>query len=111
MKNPDRLQAVSGFEQLSLLPEPKFTPRWPVPHTLQHRCLDYLLTGRHLTPPIFQDMTGSWRLAASVHELKDLGWPIQSSFVPAPPSASRNRYMARYWLPSKVLRVVSRRVQ
>lgn len=38
--------------------------------------LNYLKTGKILTPMEALDMFGCFRLAARIYELKDKGWPI-----------------------------------
>lgn len=37
-----------------------------------------MLQGRRISHPHFQDRTSSWRLAAHVHILKKLGWPVKT---------------------------------
>lgn len=38
--------------------------------------LEYLKTGKVLTPLEALDMFGCFRLSARIYELKDMGWPI-----------------------------------
>lgn len=75
--------------QLSLLPEAVFSPLWPKPSTLGAEALTLLLDGHALTHPRFEEMTGSWRLAAYVRDLRDAGWPIDSVEVHQPQNPSR----------------------
>ncbi len=98
MKNPERRQASSGFEQLSFLPEPDFNPVWPTPNTLPARCLSLLLAGHSLTHQDFIAVTGSWRLAAVIFTLKELGWPVLDYEIPAPTVEAPSRHISRYYL-------------
>ncbi len=86
MINPDSLQASSGFEQMSFLPEPDFNPIYPTPNTLPARCLSLMLNGQTFTHthPELEQITGSWRLSAVIFTLKGLGWPVESFDLPAP---------------------------
>lgn len=102
MKNPSRRQAVPGFEQLSFLPAPEFNPVWPKSQTLPDRCLLMMLGGQSLTHREFLDAAGSWRLAAVVYTLRELGWPIESEEIPAPIADAAERYIARYYLDENV---------
>jgi len=107
MKNPDSREASSGFEQISFLPEPEFNPIWPTPNTLAATCLSLMLTGRTLIHPEFEEITRSWRLAAVVFKLKELGWPIESYEIPAPAIDAPNRYICRYYLNHSAIKQVS----
>lgn len=49
----------------------------PKPGTLESRALAALRQGP-LTSPEFQVLTGSWRLAATVRELRLKAWPIDT---------------------------------
>lgn len=44
--------------------------------------LNYLKTGKILTPIEALDMFGCFRLAARIYELKDNGWPIHCERKP-----------------------------
>jgi hypothetical protein len=106
MKNPDRHQAESGFEQISFLPEPEFNPVFPTPNTLPARCLSMMLNGQTFTHPEFEQVAGSWRLSAIVFVLKGLGWPIESLELPAPSPECPSRYISRYYLSPGVIQAV-----
>lgn len=60
--------------------------------------LRMLMTGQSMTTPDFQAVTGSWRLAAYVRELRALGWPVLSREVSRPIPENPNRHIAAYWL-------------
>lgn len=67
--------------------------------TVLDALLDHLLTGASLTQPEWLLIDGSWRLAASVEELKkDHGWPVDSIDIPAPTKRRPTRKIARYRL-------------
>lgn len=106
MKNPDSLQASSGFEQLSFLPEPDFNPIYPTPNTLPARCLSMMLNGQSFTHPEFEAITGSWRLSAVIFTLKGLGWPVESHDLPAPSPECQTRTISRYFLLQKTINAV-----
>jgi hypothetical protein len=89
--------------QMSLLPEPPFAPAWPQPATLAARLLDILLAGHSQTHPQFEAVTFSWRLAAVVNALRDLGWPIESEDISAPTPECPDRVIARYRLPLRII--------
>lgn len=108
MKNPARLQALTGFEQMSLLPEPDFNPIKPKPNTLPARCLSQMLRGQHFTHPQFEQMTESWRLSAVVYDLREMGWPVESVDVPAPTKACPTRTISRYYLKPEAIEAVCR---
>lgn len=59
------------FDSLPITPPPK-----PAFGTLGGAALECFLSGRKLIHPQFQEICGSWRLAAAVYELKKMGWPI-----------------------------------
>lgn len=96
MKNPNSRQAKSGFKQMSFLPEPDFNPVWPTPNTLPARCLSMMLAGYSLTHQDFIGITGSWRLAAAIYTLRELGWPIESTEIPSPLNDAPSRSIGRY---------------
>jgi hypothetical protein len=102
MKTPARLGRKAGVgetgQQLSLLPEPPFSPTWPEHATLAARCLEVLMRGSSLTHPQFEAMSFSWRLAAIVCTLRDLGWPVLSEEISAPTPKCPDRIIARYRL-------------
>lgn len=91
------------MEQTSFLPPPPFAPTWPQPGTLAARALDIFLRGESLTHPQFEAVSFSWRLAAIVGALRELGWPVESVDIPAPTFENPNRCIARYRLPDDVI--------
>ena len=107
MKTPARLRRKAGVcgagEQLTLLPEPTFSPTWPQSSTLAARLLQILLQGHSQTHPQFEAMSFSWRLAAIVCTLRDLGWPIQSEEISAPTPDCPDRIIARYRLTPDII--------
>lgn len=88
-------------EQLTFLDPMPFCPTWPKRGSLADRALEMFMDGRLLDHPDFEAETASWRLAAVVCELRDLGWPIESIDIPAPTDERQNRFIALYRLPSK----------
>lgn len=96
------------MKQISLLPEPKLNPRMPVNGTLAHQALLLLLEGRKVSHPVFEAYTGSWRLAAHIHLLKRLGWPIEKETgdFSEDDSNKQERHMGLYYLPDEVLSIV-----
>ena len=100
MKAPARRRAKAGAgetgEQFALLPEPPFSPTWPHSGTQASRCLETLLQGHAMTHPGWEAVSLSWRLAAVVCELRDLGWPIESREISAPTPERPDRTIARY---------------
>lgn len=107
MKNPDRRQASSGFEQMSFLPPLDFNPTYPNPSTLPSIALARMQKGERLTQPSFG--LKHWRLAAYIKELKYLGWPIESMDVPCPAGFGAGNPIREYWLPQWVLAAISRK--
>jgi hypothetical protein len=88
--------------QLSMLPEPEFSPLMPPSATLADKLLRRLLDGESLTHRDFEDVTSSWRLAAYVHDLRELGWPVDTQEIAAPSPECPSRVIARYSLPDWV---------
>ena len=91
-----------GDGQLELLPPAPFAPVWPQAGTLAARCLEILLTGARLTHPRFEALSFSWRLAAVVCALRDLGWEIESVEIAAPTPQHPDRRIAEYVLPAHI---------
>ena len=91
--------------QLSFLPEPPYNPKYPKDHTLALRALTLLLTGRKISHPQFEAQTGSWRLAAHVHILKKLGWPVRKydREMDGHDAEARERHYGVYYLPDGLL--------
>lgn len=73
-------------------------PIQPPPNTLASHLLVLLKEGRALTSPDFQNLTGSWRLAAVVFTLKELNWPVQSVRIAAPSYSNPRREIALYFM-------------
>lgn len=72
---------------------------YPSPDSLAGRVLAVLLKGRRLRQ--LEWLENSWRLSASIQELKYLGWPVISVPVQIP---GRKRPVAEYCLPRWALR-------
>ena len=85
------------------VPTPPFAPTWPHAGTLAARLLDALLRGYTRTSPEFESITFSWRLAAVVFVLRELGWPIESMDISAPTPECPDRQISRYWLPTDII--------
>lgn len=85
-------------EQLTLFALPPMCPTWPQRGTLAERALALLLEGRNLDHPTFEAETGSWRLAAVVFELRELGWPVQTTEKLLPTPNCPTRHIATYCL-------------
>lgn len=96
------------MKQMSFLPEPKYNPRMPSENSLAFKALSLLLRGRKVSHPAFEALTGSWRLAAHVHILKRLGWPIKVDKLEfeGELQEGRDRYMGLYYLPEDCLEIV-----
>jgi hypothetical protein len=97
-------QASTGSKQISFLPEPDFNPKVPSNNTLAFRALRMMLRGKKISHPDFEGKTASWRLAAQIHILKKMGWPIQTvgvcHLVAKNPKA---RHISRYFLENKCI--------
>lgn len=74
--------------QLALFSEtevPATVPKKPRPGTLTYRLLTMLMQGAALTHADWFRMKNGWRLGASVHELRRMGWDVLSEYkAPAP---------------------------
>jgi hypothetical protein len=73
-----------------------FSPTLPAPNTLPDRLLWVLLAGGTVDHPAFEELTGSWRLAAAAAELRALGWPVETIEIPAPTPEAPQRCIGRY---------------
>jgi hypothetical protein len=101
-KAPHRDNDSGAFgEQLSFLPEPDFNALLPNPGTLQFALLRRLLKGEQLEQPEWLQLTGSWRLAATVQQLKKMGWGIIALAVTR---SGHEKPIARYLVPSLVIK-------
>ena len=90
-------------EQLSFLPPPPFNPSWPTPNTRDALALELFLDGQRLDAEDFHAVSGSWRLADSVFQLKGKGWPIESLDFLAPTEACPHRSISIYHLPARYI--------
>ena len=70
--------------QGELFDSPPFSPIFPSPTSLAGEALRLFLTGRTLTRPEFQSITGSWRLSSFVCTLRKLGWPVETIDIASP---------------------------
>ena len=93
------------MKQLSFLPEPKYNPKYPTETSLAFKALRLMLRGMKVSHPQFEEQTGSWRLAAHVHILKRLGWPVQKEEVKLEWQVDdeRKRHMGLYYLPEDLI--------
>lgn len=100
-KAPNRADDCGALmEQMSLLEPVAFCPMWPTRGSLPDRALQIFLAGQAFDHPDFLEKYGSWRLAAVVHELRCLGWPIDTIDIPAPSEDQPGRTIALYKLPA-----------
>jgi len=81
---------------------PPAAPALPTPGTLADKALAMLRAGAVIDHPTFEAVTGSWRLAAVVFELRALGWPIEATDCPASHSQGAGRRIALYRLAVEV---------
>ena len=103
-KAPSQTNATGAHgEQLSFLPTPKFSPKWPSHTTIAGIVLGELLQGSFLDHQDLIDGVSSWRLAAYINKLKNDGWPIQAMEKPAPSEQCPSRCIALYALPPAVI--------
>jgi hypothetical protein len=78
-------------------------PRFPAPGNLARRALELLLSGQSFTSLEFQAITGSWKAAARIDELRHLyGWPVITALVPNP-QRPKAKPIARYSLPATTI--------
>lgn len=94
---------MNAATQMTLFDCPPAVPAMPTPGTLADKALALLRAGAELDHPAFESVTGSWRLAAVVFELRALGWPIEATDYPATPTAQGTaRRVALYRLPANM---------
>jgi len=98
----DQASGVYG-KQLSFLPKPAFSPKWPSPTTIAGRVLNELLHGEWLDHQDLIDGVSSWRLSAYVKALKYMGWPIESFPKHVPSKHCPSRCISIYALPPAVI--------
>jgi hypothetical protein len=103
MKTPEGRQAQSGVvgEQLTLIDPPPFSPIWPKRGSLPERALHMLLDGKRIDHADFIKHACGWRLAAAIHDLRELGWPVQTIEVPRPTKHAPRRVIGLYVLELK----------
>ena len=103
-KTPTQTNAngVHG-EQLSFLPTPVFSPKWPRHTTVAGIVLGELLQGSFLDHQDLIEGVSSWRLAAYINLLKKWGWPIQAFEKAAPSEQCPSRCISLYALPPAVI--------
>lgn len=110
MKSPAHLGRggeAEGINQGKLFEPPPFSPTYPPRSSLAGKALALLLTGRPLTHPEFEAITGSWRLSEFVRALRhDHGWPVETIEIPAPTEERHGRTIAKYMMPPWVLQEV-----
>lgn len=94
---------MTAAAQMTLFDCPPAAPAMPTPGTLADKALALLRAGAELDHPAFEALTGSWRLAAVVFELRALGWPIEATDCPTVTQGTARR-VALYRLAVEVLR-------
>jgi len=99
---PSKVQAAFR-EQLSFLPKPVFSPKWPSHETVAERVLNRLLHRAWLDHQDLIEGTSSWRLAAYVKNLKNMGWPIELFPRSEPFPNCPERSIAIYAIPPGVI--------
>ena len=103
-KAPAPTKTQGAFrEQLSFLPKPVFSPKWPSHTTIAGRGLNELLQGEWLDHQNLIDGVSSWRLSAYVKTLKYMGWPIETFPKHSPSKQCPGRSIAIYALPPAVI--------
>ena len=103
-KAPSQTNATGAHgEQLSFLPTPEFSPKWPRHTTIAGIVLGELLQGSFLDHQDLISGVSSWRLAAYINKLKNDGWPIHAIEKPAPSEQCPSRCIALYALPPAVI--------
>lgn len=86
-------------EQIEMFEQPPFNPIFPSPASETGQVLTRLLRGESFSQSDLLHESygqGSWRLAARIKELRDLGWPVMS--IP-----TGHDKVVRYGLPRWVL--------
>ncbi len=99
-KTQSKRGGYPGSNQLSFLKDTdSIVPKLPQKNTLAERALILLLKEKQISHLDFQDVTNSYRLAAHIHVLRQLGWQIMSQeekcYVTAKPNF---RTYSRYFL-------------
>lgn len=109
-KTRKRLQASTGSQQLSMLPEPDYNPEWPNKNTNTYQALWLMLQGREITSLDFQDETSSQRLAVHIDILyNDLGWPVLREDVPVQlENKPKTRSFRKYFFDKKFIKKIKK---
>lgn len=95
----------SNQKQTSFLPAPPIKAKMPSPNTLAARALQMLLDGKQISHPDFEDATDSWRLAAPIHDLNKLGWPVETVDIEFSASKKpKTRYIRKYFFTDDFIR-------
>lgn len=84
--------ALPGIERASE------APRMPRPKTRPAEALALLIAREHVDQRDFLDVRGGWRLAAAIHDLRALGWRIETELVPEVLANGEVTHIARYRL-------------
>lgn len=95
-KRRQQRHSTDDAEQWELFDKPPIAPTLPGRRTLAYQVLLHLLAGEAVTQPLWLDLAGSWRLAASIKVLDYLGWPIKATSIPAPTPETPKRVIAQY---------------
>jgi hypothetical protein len=95
IQHPDQLTLFKGDSFIQ--------PKWPTKGTIADQALQLMLDGASLDHPTFEAITGSWRLAAVVFELRAMGWPVTSEDQPNLSARERVRMVAAYRLDMRQL--------
>ena len=107
MKQPHTLQSVGAAEQLALIPEPPFCPRFPEMNSAAMRALKALMHGA-INQVDWLIRGYGWRLAAAIKELDYLGWQPRSVLRY---HAGCRRRIAYYTLHAEALRTARTRLR
>ncbi len=103
-KAPTHANASGAYgEQLSFLPTPALSVKWPKETTVAGLVLSELLEGSFLDHQDLIDGVSSWRLAAYINQLRNDGWPVETIERPAPSEGCPSRCIALYALPPAVI--------
>lgn len=92
--------SLPGIERTSEAP-----PSLPNPNTRPAEALALLLRHGHLDQRQFLDDAGGWRLAAAVHVLRGLRWPVKTERIPVTLVNGEAAHIARYRLDRAALRL------
>jgi hypothetical protein len=109
MKGPGCLRSEPGPGEQLPLPVPQIVPTPPKRGTLADALLRELVNGESFTHPDWEARSRSWRLAASVHVLRCLGWPVRTLDISAPTPERPERTIARYGQETDLCRRSTRR--